>query len=450
MGNGIFGGNLYPQIFMTDDCDAEKNALSAMWSESELRLCIFHVMQAVWRWLLNSKNGILKEDRQILMLEFQSIVNAYSNEESEILYTEALNSTTAKKYPHWLAYLDTYWVRRERWCKAWRGIETLGHHTNNYSEAAVRIFKDLVLNRCKAYNAVSLLDFTVVVLEAYYVRRLRKFTHSRNPSLRLLLEVQLKKSEYIDSKELIKNNQEHVYLVPSSKDSSIYYEVNTSVGNCSCFSGKCGRFCKHEAAVYKHFGERVPNLPQLTPELKYQIAFLALGEKAESIEFYNSLTSELDCQLELEQHVESRINENHISDPVTNDVQSQDHDQKQKECPEFDITSVLTKIQELDQRFGTNTQAGQKLIKQLDSIKTRAQWDNFVFADLKAARYRQGAAIRVQPTTLSRRRNGVTRGSKRSAAGRPPATCESVDRACKRPRCLKYNIDRNQANAKTH
>jgi len=242
-------------------------------------------MQSVWRWLLDSKNNIDKQDRRILMNEFQAIVNAYSEEEAVILYTEAVTSNTAKKYANWIAYLDTYWCRKEKWCKAWRGLETLGHHTNNYSEAAVRIFKDLVLNRCKAYNAVSLLEFTVNVLETYYVRRLRSFAHSRNPTLRLLLNKQISKCGYIETKDqiIVDTADPHVYLVPSAKDNSMYYEVNTVAGNCTCFNGKFGRFCKHEAAVYKYFGDSMPRAPHLTAALKHKIAVLALGNKAEPI-----------------------------------------------------------------------------------------------------------------------------------------------------------------------
>ena len=46
---------------MTDDCQAERNALSAVWPEARLLLCTFHVLQAVWRWLHNGKHGIDKQ-----------------------------------------------------------------------------------------------------------------------------------------------------------------------------------------------------------------------------------------------------------------------------------------------------------------------------------------------------------------------------------------------------
>jgi len=62
---------------------------------------------------------------------------------------------------------------------------------------------------------------------------------------------------------------------------------------------------------------------------------------------------------------------------------------------------------------------------------------------------RHRAAIRVQPTAVNRRRPGITRGSKRLPAGRPPKS-EKRTRPSKRPRNLQMNVDANQPNAKSH
>jgi hypothetical protein len=64
-----------PSIFLTDDDNAQRNALHAHWCSSIL-LCIFHLLQAVWRWLLDSTNAINKDDRQHLMSLCQGLVFA--------------------------------------------------------------------------------------------------------------------------------------------------------------------------------------------------------------------------------------------------------------------------------------------------------------------------------------------------------------------------------------
>ena len=44
-GPAAFGGKGYPNSFMTDDSDAERNALRMLWPESNCLLCFFHILQ---------------------------------------------------------------------------------------------------------------------------------------------------------------------------------------------------------------------------------------------------------------------------------------------------------------------------------------------------------------------------------------------------------------------
>ena len=62
-----FAGRGHPDIFITDDSEAERSALLTTWPHSTAKLCLFHVPQAVWRWLWNAQQNIRKSDRQQLM-----------------------------------------------------------------------------------------------------------------------------------------------------------------------------------------------------------------------------------------------------------------------------------------------------------------------------------------------------------------------------------------------
>jgi len=44
-----FDGIGWPKIFVTDNAQAEINAIKNAWPESDPLLCIFHVCQEVWR-----------------------------------------------------------------------------------------------------------------------------------------------------------------------------------------------------------------------------------------------------------------------------------------------------------------------------------------------------------------------------------------------------------------
>ena len=77
---------------MTDNSSAEINALHNSWPNSRHLLCIFHVLQAVWRWLWEAKNSIPKESRKNLMQTFQKTLYADTIEKAEQAYLNTISS----------------------------------------------------------------------------------------------------------------------------------------------------------------------------------------------------------------------------------------------------------------------------------------------------------------------------------------------------------------------
>ena len=61
------GCDVGPTLFMTDDSDVLRNSLSSNWPSSVLLLCQFHVLQALWTWLWDRKQGIVMQDRPVLL-----------------------------------------------------------------------------------------------------------------------------------------------------------------------------------------------------------------------------------------------------------------------------------------------------------------------------------------------------------------------------------------------
>ena len=53
-------------IFMTDDSASESAALREVFPHSILLLCVFHVLQAFWRYLWDSKSGVPREERPVI------------------------------------------------------------------------------------------------------------------------------------------------------------------------------------------------------------------------------------------------------------------------------------------------------------------------------------------------------------------------------------------------
>ena len=116
-----------------------------------------------------------------------------------------------------------------------------------------------------------------------------------------------------------------------------------------------------------------------------------------------------------------------------------------------DVASVITEAQvELDRLKSLVDSevavAIRDLLPSCKKIVTKPQLISAIYQLRSALRARKGGMIRVQPTSIARRRLGVTRGCKRIAAGRPL----SAKPLAKRLRCLAANVKKNVPNAKSH
>ena len=152
-----FSKNGFPAVIMTDDCEAERNALQKAFPRSILLLCIFHVLQAGWRWLRMAKNAIPMWSRQDLYFCLKKMLYSKSEDDMVGHYADVADSCG---YPTFVAYLKLKYDRRAEMGLCFRkSLMVRGNNTNNYCEAAMKVLKDCVLQRTKAYNILQLADF---------------------------------------------------------------------------------------------------------------------------------------------------------------------------------------------------------------------------------------------------------------------------------------------------
>lgn len=449
LGDKAFGGQGEPNLFMTDDSDAERGALQQVFPKAKLLLCSFHIGQAVWRWLWDKNHAVSKEDRPLLYKSFKNILIASSLPAAEEAFEEAIVNELAKKYPQWITYIRKYWDRRECWCLCYRDATTHGNQTNNFSEVSVRLYKDIVLRRCKAYNTVALVDFSATVMEQYYIRRLRDFSHGRCDRKQLFFKTQLNKAKYL-AKEVIEKTGSFTFKVPSEQNTEVY-DVDIEMGYCSCNIGRLGSLCKHQAGIYFFFLD----MDEITTDDRYNMAILAFGDKAQKREFYAPIA------------ICNTNNSNSIGDDSAPYVfQSQTAttletvssninplmDVANGKIDEADalLEKLIDTIKAKHQTYGSSPTIINRCLKRLQNVKHRGAWDTYLssFGTNIGIRKRSGAAIRVQPTALARRKAGVTKGSKRLPSGRPPS-CETRS-TFKRKRDLASNVRKNVPNAKSH
>jgi len=265
LGNFAFYGQMEPSIFMTDDSKSERQALNEIFPNSTLLLCTFHVLQALWRWLCETKHGVSKFERQLYMQRFRKVMYSPNEIEAKVMMDELCNdkSTLFSKY------MMTYRNRMLEWCICYRTqFPTHGHNTNNIVEASIRVFKDIVLERCKAFNSAALVDFICKILEDYHKRRLIKFSSFRVTKFEIMFQNFCNKAKLLN----VKQKNDTTYEINSSSGNNFYTVIRNDKLNffCDCAAGQGGGFCKHICAVHL-FGDTVNNLPNLTNNDRIEI-----------------------------------------------------------------------------------------------------------------------------------------------------------------------------------
>ena len=158
-------------------------------AECKTALCLFHYLQCWWKWLWEAKQGVNVDDRKIIMEFVRKLVYAETLEDLRRILSHELKDPSSKivKYPNVLKRVKEMQDNEEQWAIAYRSELCMrGKHTNNYSEASVRILKDRVFERTRAYNLVQLFQFLSTTLELYFEKRLLDIAHNRpSPHLKL-------------------------------------------------------------------------------------------------------------------------------------------------------------------------------------------------------------------------------------------------------------------------
>ncbi|XP_047109472.1 uncharacterized protein LOC124777956 isoform X2 [Schistocerca piceifrons] len=242
VGENIFGGNINgPSVFLTDDSQSEQNAIRRCFPNTKTLLCIFHVLQAVWRWLLKAKNAIPQQKQCEFFQNFKKIMFAQTKNEAVVNYN-VTRVNIGENHQNLLRYLEGYWDRRELWTLSHRrGMLIEGHNTNNISEAFMRILKDRIFERMRAFNVVQMVDFFLTKVNLYFQRTLLDAANGASPKS-FCRPIKAPSQEILAK---IRQVNEDVLLVPSEERDNHYYIVNMAVLVCTCCQGNTGKICKH-------------------------------------------------------------------------------------------------------------------------------------------------------------------------------------------------------------
>ena len=267
---------------MIDDSTSERLAIEKAWPSATILLCTFHFLQRRWTWLHDGKNGVIKHgDRLVFIKKLQNMVYATKEELLIRYYNELLEKTPETiKYPSFIQHIKSLWGKRRAWAHCYRTILPIrGNHTNNYAEAGIKILKELVFSRVKAYHLIQMFSFVTEVMEMYYQKKLLSIGNNRVDTY-VGLRFQGLNAHKIARQDIEKTDSGW-YKVQSQTIRGEYYSVNTTIGFCTCTRGRDGSPCVHQAAVVIKCGEYSPNFTSsASSSARLILAQVALGEGA--------------------------------------------------------------------------------------------------------------------------------------------------------------------------
>jgi hypothetical protein len=334
-----------------------------------------------------------------------------------------------------LNHLRSLYERRSEWALCCREeLPVRGNNTNNLCESAMRVMKDKVLHRTKAFNVLQLIDFIVTRLEVHYQCRLVDVANNRLDVSRTSRVIASNSAIDITS---IKKLENDTYEVPSEKSPEVTYTVNMSVGCCTCYVGHTGGPCKHQSAVVMAFKIQTWNfLPIADASMRQTFYIIATGDKTAPVEWFAPLSKGSDSSsMPVTQSQPTAVDANEngsVTVPMDCDPSSSD------------MTADIGIIDQLKMSFANIEELyrsdpvtyGPAIVSfcHQTEVATRSALQSALHcfgkytgaaASLSCRRNLQSLkTIGVQPTALARRKMAVG-GRRRCYLGRPPRSSYS-------------------------
>ena len=244
-----------PVVVVVDKDRAEINAIQKVWPTAQVRLCQFHVKQAIGRkWDAMQVSQHVKYTVQELFTRVQRAVSPEDLAIKKKTFMAALSSIIPKKSKEpAVKYFEDNWFSGD-WPSMWAdfGLIPSGQHrsdgsnTNNYSESGFKTFDGVILNRTCNRRLDVLAGKLILDYFPYY--QLRQWTGRENKSMRGLIAA-ADELFYHRGKEF---SQVGSFVKVPSSNGDKKYEIDLVTDRCTCpnFLGS-GLRCKHVHAAKK-------------------------------------------------------------------------------------------------------------------------------------------------------------------------------------------------------
>lgn len=239
-----------PNIFITDDNIIQHTTIETKWTNSKCLLCPFHVLQSLWKWLVNAKNGIVRENRKDFFKKFKSLMYTTTVDNFEDEYVKL--RLYFEGHSKLLDVLEDYYVSKELWAVCFRtSFAIRNHETNSENKMKGHIIKEKLLGHLRSYSILQLIDFFLTRYVDYYTRILLDSAHNIPHRFELFKRKKMRPSQEVISK--IKKLDDIMFRLPSESSENQFYYVNIDALICSCLKGNAENICRHIEWVHMLF-----------------------------------------------------------------------------------------------------------------------------------------------------------------------------------------------------
>ncbi|XP_069976802.1 uncharacterized protein [Penaeus vannamei] len=234
-------GHLGPEFILTEDCHVQRHALAAKFPDTTVFICPYHVIQSAWECLCHSQSGIEPGSRQKLFGMVKDMVLAQSVSDLEEKYKKLMTSVETHYPLKFFSHMENLHKRRTEWALCLQGDLMNQIHSFTSIGEIMESLKDKMLKQTKACTMVQLLEFLTTDLNTYYTERLHCIAEGQFEVPFLQRYMQEKKM--MDSLEIVP------FFKIKNAGTGECFDVDMSLGLCSCSVGVSGEPCKHQCAL---------------------------------------------------------------------------------------------------------------------------------------------------------------------------------------------------------
>lgn len=368
--NDAFGGRgaLGPQIFITDNCKSNCNALGIAFPNSTLLLSIFDLLESTWRWLWNNNHSIVRQDKWELFKNVYSLVRCESASDLEQCFQSCVSKEMAKKYPTYVYFLKKLYESSQDWALSFHECFEAKGIGGPIVDVNFNVLKDKVFFKVRLYAIDRLLDFLVNNLNKYYQR---KIIYIMNDQYEEFLEATYNGPKTSDLK--VTEINDSLFNVASSEE-KVLHKVVYFLGRCECPIGSVGGPCKHQHAVALQQNKESPNCFPGSAEEKKILCWAATGFFSEDTEVYQSLVnlSTLSRGLEVEDVVPDVAHEIDVEMEMYSEIDQMHSISSNASSKEELVESMMSEIARTVMNYMQNADDSfyQSLVKFHEAFKT--------------------------------------------------------------------------------